>query len=122
MGNLLISSDQAYLVDLDSVCLGDPLIDIGSFVANLYLNGLRAGSSVTEIDAVVSLFIGEYKSVVTSLIDDRKLYWYIAAALIHEVLRRSLRQQESGRIQHKETYLEISHRYLIKCQAVIEHD
>lgn len=122
MGNLLISRDQAYLVDLDSVCLGDPLIDIGSFVANLYLNGLRAGSPVTEIDAVVGIFIGEYKSVVTSLIDDQKLYWYIAAALIHEVLRRSLRQHESERIQHTETYIEISHRYLRKCQAVIEHD
>lgn len=122
MGNLLISEDKAFLVDMDSVCLGDPLIDIGSFIANLYLNGLRAGSTVTEIDQVVECFIEEYKATVAWLVDDGKLYWYIAAALIHEVLRRSLRQQDRERIKHNENFIDISHSYMAKCRTVIEYE
>lgn len=122
MGNLLISEDKAFLVDMDSVCLGDPLIDIGSFIANLYLNGLRAGSTVTEIDQVVVCFIEEYKATVAWLVDDGKLYWYIAAALIHEVLRRSLRQQDRERIKHNENFIDISHSYMAKCRTVIEYE
>ena len=121
IGNLLISEDNAFLVDMDSVCLGDPLADTGSFIANFYLNGLRVGSTVTEIDQVVVLFIGNYKATVTWFVDDRKLNWYIAAALIHEVLRRSLRQQETERLYHNETYIAISHRYLTLCREGICH-
>ena len=122
MGNFLISDDKAFLVDMDSVCLGDPLVDTGSFIANLYLNGLRAGSTVGEIEQVVALFIDKYKATVASLVDDGKLYWYIAAALIHEVLRRSLRQQSVERIQHNATYIHLSHSYIVKCRAVIENE
>jgi tRNA A-37 threonylcarbamoyl transferase component Bud32 len=115
MGNFLIADDYVYLIDLDCVCLGDPLADMGSFIANLYLNGLRVGASVVEIDEIVSAFVREYNVAMGGTVNSVKLNWYIAAALIHEVLRRSLRQQSSERLKHLDAYLAISNRYSALC-------
>lgn len=117
MGNLLISADKACLIDMDCVSLGDPLADTGSFIANLYLNGLRFGSSVREVDHVAAIFIEAYCDAMDREIDTSKLHWFISAALIHEVLRRSLRQQDQGRIRQMGHYISVSHRYLALCRG-----
>lgn len=119
MGNVLIARDEVYLIDMDCVHLGDPLVDVGSFIANLYLNGLRAGSERAEIDEIVAAFINGYRAAMGGAVDERKLNWYIAAALIHEVLRRSFRQQSAARLAHIDTYLAISERYIALCQEDI---
>jgi thiamine kinase-like enzyme len=121
MGNFLISNDKAFLIDMDCVSLGDSLSDTGSFVANLYLNGLRAGSAINEIDEVVSIFIKEYGVALGFTLDMTKLNWYIAAALIHEVLRRSLRQQSQERLKYLDDYIALSRRYNALCLEGIEH-
>lgn len=121
MGNLLISKDKAYLIDMDCVSLGDHLADTGSFIANLYLNGIRAGSGINEIDEVVSIFIKEYCIALDFDVDTFKLSWYIAAALIHEVLRRSLRQQSQERLKYLDDYIALSRRYNALCLKGIEH-
>lgn len=119
MGNLLISDDKVSLIDMDCVRLGDPLIDIGSFVANLYLNGLRFGSSVAEIDKVVAIFCNEYCAAVDWVVDHAKLTWYISAALIHEVVRRSLRQQDVERLKQVGAIIELSNHYSALCRKDI---
>ncbi|CAG7857451.1 hypothetical protein MCAMS1_02276 [biofilm metagenome] len=115
MGNLLIA-DAVYLIDMDCVCQGNPLVDTGSFIANLYLNGLRAGAAIAEIDSIVAAFINEYNAAMGGGLNINQLNWYIAAALIHEVLRRSLRQQSTERLKHIDAYLAISNHYSILCQ------
>jgi hypothetical protein len=119
MGNLLVSDDSVSLIDMDCVCLGDPLADVGSFVANLYLNGLRVGSNVLEIDKVVTQFCTEYCAAVDWGVDHNKLNWYISAALIHEVVRRSLRQQNKERLQQVSSVIELSNRYGALCRSRI---
>ncbi len=121
MGNFLISNDKAYLIDMDCVSLGDSLSDTGSFVANLYLNGLRAGSGINEIDEIVGIFIKEYGIALDLDVDTVKLSWYIAAAFIHEVLRRSLRQQSQERLKYLDDYIALSRRYNALCLAGVEH-
>ncbi len=116
MGNLLVAVEMVYLIDMDCVCKGDPLIDVGSFIANLYLNGLREGSDISVIDGIVANFVHEYSATASHAIDYAKLNWYIAAALIHEVLRRSLRQQCSDRLKHLDAYITISNRYSALCK------
>lgn len=116
MGNVLVAVETAYLIDLDCVCSGDPLIDVGSFIANLYLNGLREGSGIPDIDGIVAIFINEYSAAASYAIDNAKLNWYIAAALIHEVLRRSLRQQCSERLKHLDAYITVSNCYSALCK------
>jgi aminoglycoside phosphotransferase (APT) family kinase protein len=122
MGNLLISDDKVFLIDMDCVQLGDPLADIGSFVANLYLNGLRFGSDVAQINEVAALFCDEYCASVDWAVDYAKLNWYIAAALIHEVVRRSLRQQNEERLKQVSAIIELSNRYSLLCSESIAND
>lgn len=122
MGNLLIAEDKIHLIDMDCVCLGDPSVDTGSFIANLYLNGLRAGVSVSAIDTLVAAFVSAYNGAVAWNVDVAKLDWYIAAALIHEVLRRSIRQQNVERIKHNQSVINVSQQYIARCRELIGHD
>lgn len=122
MGNLLVAEDKVYLIDMDCVSLGDPSVDTGSFIANLYLNGLRAGASVSAIDTLVAVFISAYKEAVVWDVDTAKLDWYIAAALIHEVLRRSIRQQSDERIKHNQSIINVSQQYAARCRELIGND
>lgn len=117
MGNLLISDDKASLIDMDCVGMGDPLADIGSFVANLYLNGLRAGAEITEIDNVVAIFCDEYCCAVDFVVNRIQLNWYISAALVHEVVRRSLRQQDEERLKQVGRIIDLSKRYSALCHS-----
>ncbi len=117
MGNLLISDEKVSLIDMDCVCMGDPLADIGSFVANLYLNGLRAGAEVTEIDNVVAIFCDEYGCAVDFAVNRVQLSWYISAALLHEVVRRSLRQQDEERLKQVIRIIDLSEHYSALCHS-----
>ena len=119
MGNLLISDEGVSLIDMDCVRLGDPLVDIGSFVANLYLNGLRFGSTVAEIDKVVVIFCNEYSAAVDWVVDHAKLNWTISATLIYEVVRRSLRQQNVERLKQVGAIIELSNHYSALCRKDI---
>jgi Phosphotransferase enzyme family len=119
MGNLLIYDHKVSLIDMDCVQLGDPLADTGSFIANLYLNGLRAGAKVRKIDEVVAVFCDEYYCSVNFAINCKQLNWYISAALIHEVVRRSLRQQDEERLQLMDKVIELSNRYSTFCHQDI---
>lgn len=122
MGNLLISDDKVFLIDMDCVQLGDPLADVGSFIANLYLNGLRFGTDVAKINEVVTLFCDGYGTAIDWEIDYAKLNWYIAATLIHEVVRRSLRQQSVERLNQIGTIIELSNHYSVLCRKDINGD
>lgn len=119
MGNLLVSNRNVFLIDLDGVCLGDPLADLGSFIANLYLNGLRTGAGIADIDGVAAMIVKEYGVTASFNGAAVKLNWYIASALIHEVLRRSLRQHSIERLNHVNAYLELSKRYSALCSQGI---
>ena len=55
--NFLISGEHVALIDMDSLCLGDPLTDIGSLIANFHLNGIRAGSDMGRIRTIVDVFV-----------------------------------------------------------------
>jgi Phosphotransferase enzyme family len=122
MGNQLIADVKVFLIDMDCVQLGDPLVDVGSFVANLYLNGLRFGSDLGHIDEVVAIFCDKYSAVVDWFVDRAKLNWHIAAALIHEVVRRSLRQQNVERLKQVGAIIELSNRYSVLCGESINND
>jgi Phosphotransferase enzyme family len=115
LGNILVSDDKVVLIDMDEVCLGDPLADFGSFIANIYLNGLCANADIAAIDAVTAQLIAAYSAAMGYEGHVNKLNWYIAAALIHEVLRRSLRQQNPERLQHLASFIKISQGY---CTAI----
>ncbi len=115
--NFLIDNQTATLIDLDCVSFGDHLIDMGSLIANFYLNGLRVDYSIAEIDAMVEALLQRYSQVISWPVDRARLNWYIASAFIHEVLRRSIRQRDVQRMQYIEDFVQLSARYLTLSQT-----
>lgn len=111
LNNFLIDGGSIGLIDLDSVCLGDPMADLASLIANLYLNGLREGQIPGRIDPLAGAIVRAYREASLHTVSLRRLYWHIAAALIYEVTRRSLRQLDDRRMEHIEAYLDLSETY-----------
>lgn len=112
LNNLLWDGEGIHLIDMDCVCLGDPLTDLASLIANLYLNGLREGADLQKIHSLANRLVIAYRHYGTHVVVLSSLRWQVAAALLHEVLRRGLRQLDTRRMAHLQTYLALSERYL----------
>lgn len=112
LNNFLVDGDKLGLIDLDCVCQGDPLADLASLIGNFYLHGLREGDAIEQIHPLVNRLVSAYQSYSVHAVSLPALRWQVAAALIHEVTRRSLRQMDDLRIAHIQSYLALSERYL----------
>lgn len=112
MSNFLIDSKKLHLIDMDCVCIGDPLTDIASLITDLHLHGLRAGTSSLSTNAMVEAFRSSYTEAAPYALSVPHLNWYIAAAFIHESTRRSIRQLHAERLEYVADYLTLSEQYL----------
>lgn len=111
LGNMLMYKGNVGLIDMDCVCLGDPLSDIGSFIANFYLNGIYVGCDESYIRERVELFCRTYARKVKWKVPQKALYWYIAASFIYEIVRRSIRQWDKRRLKRLDQFLDLSEHY-----------
>lgn len=118
MRNFLIDGEHIALIDMDCVCLGDPLSDIGSLIANFYLNGIRAGCHQDRIREAVDVFCLTYAECIPWRLSWPQVDWYTAAAFIHEVTRRSIRQLDGERVKHISEYLDLCES-LVSGQSVV---
>lgn len=111
LNNFLLDGNRLGLIDMDCVCVGDPLLDLASLIANIYLNGIRETASIESIHPLVNRLVLSYLRYSRHSVCLSRLRWQIAAALIHEVIRRSLRQMDGQRIRHIKRYLALSDIY-----------
>lgn len=111
MSNFLISAEHAALIDMDSLCLGDPLTDIGSLIANFHLNGIRAGSDRGRIRTIVDVLCSAYAEAVPLAVSRPRIHWFTATSFIHEITRRSIRQLDAERMKCINEYLDLSEYY-----------
>lgn len=87
--NILIDGDRASLIDLDDICIGPPLHDIGSFIARILYQALCDGSPQDDTRQIIATFVDRYRRQVDWPVHDREIAWYTAVALINErVFRR----------------------------------
>lgn len=112
LNNFLNDNGRIGLIDMDCLCLGDPLIDLASLIGNLYLHGLREHTAMPAIDAVANALVRAYRQFSIHPFSMNHLRWQVAAALLHEVTRRSLRQLDFQRLQHLPDYLALSERFI----------
>lgn len=112
LNNFLVNGENLGLIDMDCVCLGDPMADLASLIANFYLHGLREGNAIEQIHPLVKQLVSAYRINSVHAVSLPALRWQVAAALIHEVTRRSLRQMDELRIAHISSYLALSESYL----------
>ena len=68
----VITGDRIGVVDVDEARMGDPLFDVGHFVANLHLLALRRGVTDSEREQWIASFCQDRWS------DEPRLRWYIA--------------------------------------------
>jgi len=88
IGNIITNNGKAALIDLDALCRGPALYDIGSFIAALIYHGIVNDVAETELTAITTTFCAHYRRQIAWEFSDTELHWYVAAALIAERLYR----------------------------------
>ncbi len=111
IGNMLIDAGKVALIDMDCVRLGDPLCDLGSFIANFYYNGILTESDENHTRWLVEKFCRVYSEQVEWEVSEARLHWHIASAFLYEIIRRSIRQGSERRLKYIDQYLALSERY-----------
>jgi len=97
--NILVDSDRVFLIDLDNISLGNPLLDIGSFIAailNLELTGSIPSSFAEQ---TIEVFLPVYCEAVPWTVNTTDLRRYIAMALVVERIFRSFTRLKAGRME-----------------------
>ena len=101
------------MIDMDEVCVGDPLSDIGGFIGNCHLNGMISGCGESRILEIVEALRGAYAARVAWEVPQRRLNWYIAASILSEVTRRSVRQWKGLGMASMRQCLDLSAQYCL---------
>ncbi len=94
--NFFATGNRVALIDLDCLSLGDPLRDVGSFIASLRYRELLEGKSCRE---GIARFVEAYRDGVNREVADFALDWQTAAALIHERAYRCITRLKTGRLE-----------------------
>jgi tRNA A-37 threonylcarbamoyl transferase component Bud32 len=94
--NFFVTDDRVALIDLDNLSRGDPLQDVGSFLAALYYRGLLEDETFAETGRTVRPFIESYRARVDWEVSASALNWQIAAALIYERASRCVTRMKAG--------------------------
>lgn len=114
--NFMVLPRGVALIDLDTLCAGDPLRDLGSFVAGLYVRGLLEPPSLPAVEQRVERFVQAYERQVGLAVAEADLNWHIAAALIGERAARCITRLKAGRLAMVERIVELADR-ISRCQA-----
>jgi len=94
--NLFVSGNRVALIDLDNVALGDPLLDVGSFVAGLQYREILEGNSFRES---IARFVKAYRARAGWEVSEFALRWHTAAALVYERAYRCITRLKPGRLE-----------------------
>ena len=93
--NILSDGSRTYLIDLDNCAAGDPLQDVGSFIAAMLTFGVTGALPQPLVDETIRVFLKNYGTPFAEL----RLRWHVAAALVGERVFRSVTRLKSGRLQ-----------------------
>ncbi|NNG03004.1 MAG: phosphotransferase [Inquilinus sp.] len=75
---VLLEGETAVLTDFDTLCTGDPALDVGNFLAHLRLTDLQSGG---DLDAQTAAFLGAYGAAATGDLAVRIVAYERAALL-----------------------------------------
>jgi len=95
--NFFVAGREIALIDLDNLCLGDPLLELGSFIASLHYRNLLLERPAQRGRALADAFVRAYAESAPWAVTDSVLNWYVAAALIAERAFRCVTRLKSGR-------------------------
>ncbi|MEE9230942.1 MAG: aminoglycoside phosphotransferase family protein [Acidobacteriota bacterium] len=78
--NVLVDGDHITLIDLDEIAYGDPLVDVGRFLASLRIPALRAFGNPSGLAEAGEAFLDEYLTLTPE--DERRVRLFEAASLL----------------------------------------
>lgn len=93
--NFFVTGGQVALLDWDGVCQGDPLQDIGSFIASLHYRELLENSGIHSPERFIRPFVEAYRANAGEF-SFAALDWHTAAALIYERAYRHFTRLKAG--------------------------
>lgn len=111
LGNFLLHENRATLIDLDEVSLGDPLIDIGSFIAAFGARALLLGWDQQAVHLVVETFLRHYAARVPWPVVRERLDWYSAASFVFESIHRGVRQWDAEKLRSIPRWIAVAESY-----------
>ena len=79
---LLIHGRRTALIDLDTLAIGLPEIDIANFLAHLHLRSLQRVSGLRRAAAWAQLFVQEYRRHSVFTLDAGRVRFFMAAAFL----------------------------------------
>ncbi|MBI5865823.1 MAG: phosphotransferase, partial [Planctomycetes bacterium] len=95
---LIWAGRLAHLLDLDTLCAGDPALDIGNFMGNMLLDRASAGLSIRELPALADAFVADYRRT-GGAVDSEHAGFYWAASLIRGGAIHSLRDATRAHVR-----------------------
>jgi Phosphotransferase enzyme family len=120
--NLFVTNDRIALLDLDNLSRGDPLLDLGSFVALLHYRGLIECKSHYVVEEISRRFVQSYRANVDWEVSEWALNWHIAAALIYERAYRCVTRLKAGRLDMVDDIIELANTFTASNQPQRHRD
>jgi aminoglycoside phosphotransferase (APT) family kinase protein len=107
MKNILVGPAGIGLIDFDDLCLAPAAMELGSFVAALVGRDVLQGEHRIPEDSITALLRG-YRDGAGRRVSWRDLWWYAAAALIHERVYRCITKLKPGRLERVDELLALA--------------
>ena len=107
--NFFVDGGEVFLIDMDDLCCGAPLQEIGSFAASIYYRGVITNVSGEMIHKIVERFINSYEKSVPWTLNRSDLKWYIATALVSERAFRCIKRLKAGRLDIVDDLIMLAH-------------
>ena len=77
---IIIGRKATTILDLDTLALGAPCVDLGNMLAHLYLDSLLKGHGIARYDALATALVNHYETK-SARVDRRALGYYFASSL-----------------------------------------
>jgi tRNA A-37 threonylcarbamoyl transferase component Bud32 len=107
MKNIFVGPAGIGLIDFDDLCLAPAAMELGSFVAALVCRGVLQGESRIPEDSITA-FVRGYREAAGRRVSWRDVWWYAAAALIHERVYRCVTKLKPGRLERVDELLALA--------------
>jgi tRNA A-37 threonylcarbamoyl transferase component Bud32 len=107
MKNILVGPAGIGLIDFDDLCRAPAAMELGSFVAALVGRDVLQGEHRIPEDSITALVHG-YRDGAGRRVSWRDLWWYAAAALIHERVYRCVTKLKPGRLERVDELLALA--------------
>jgi hypothetical protein len=76
---VIVADRRVVLIDLDTLCLGDPALDVGNFLAHVVERALRLTGDPAALDSPARAFVDRYRELEGDLDEDAIRGWTTVA-------------------------------------------